>query len=167
MLLDLHIEGSAPVTLLVRDESRSTRSTSGNLEDEKSVDGNSAENLTPLETKPKRKTHKVQQGHGNAVADDSYDNSVVNQGKKVRTKKHRKQFKETSPDDVEAGEGIGKSMSVSSSKSSLGFEQSIFLIGFVTFLDTKLFRSSLSMKNDKISRGISTDTTYNITLLHV
>lgn len=30
MLLDLHLEGSAPVTLLVRDESRSTRSTSGN-----------------------------------------------------------------------------------------------------------------------------------------
>ncbi|XP_059089353.1 uncharacterized protein LOC131885344 [Tigriopus californicus] len=32
MLLDLHLEGSAPVTLLVRDESRSTRSTSGNRE---------------------------------------------------------------------------------------------------------------------------------------
>merc|ERR1711976_412420 len=27
MMLDLHIEGAAPVTLLVRDESRSTRST--------------------------------------------------------------------------------------------------------------------------------------------
>ena len=32
MVLDLHVEGSAPVTLLVRDESRSTRSTSGNRE---------------------------------------------------------------------------------------------------------------------------------------
>ena len=30
MVLDLHIEGAAPVTLLVRDESRSTRSTSAN-----------------------------------------------------------------------------------------------------------------------------------------
>ena len=29
-MLDLHIEGAAPVTLLVRDESRSTRSTSMN-----------------------------------------------------------------------------------------------------------------------------------------
>ena len=30
LMLDLHIEGAAPVTLLVRDESRSTRSTSMN-----------------------------------------------------------------------------------------------------------------------------------------
>ena len=34
MMLDLHIEGAAPVTLLVRDESRSTRSTSVNKEDD-------------------------------------------------------------------------------------------------------------------------------------
>ena len=34
MMLDLHIEGAAPVTLLVRDESRSTRSTSMNKEDD-------------------------------------------------------------------------------------------------------------------------------------
>ncbi len=33
MMLDLHIEGAAPVTLLVRDESRSTRSTSVNKDD--------------------------------------------------------------------------------------------------------------------------------------
>ena len=33
-MLDLHIEGAAPVTLLVRDESRSTRSTSVNKEDD-------------------------------------------------------------------------------------------------------------------------------------
>ena len=29
MVLDLHIEGAGPITLLVRDESRSTHSTSG------------------------------------------------------------------------------------------------------------------------------------------
>ena len=34
MMLDLHIEGAAPVTLLVRDESRSTRSTSMNKDDD-------------------------------------------------------------------------------------------------------------------------------------
>ena len=34
MMLDLHIEGAAPVTLLVRDESRSTRSTSFNREED-------------------------------------------------------------------------------------------------------------------------------------
>ena len=34
MMLDLHIEGAAPVTLLVRDESRSTRSTSVNKDED-------------------------------------------------------------------------------------------------------------------------------------
>lgn len=34
MMLDLHIEGAAPVTLLVRDESRSTRSTSMNRDED-------------------------------------------------------------------------------------------------------------------------------------
>ena len=38
MMLDLHIEGAAPVTLLVRDESRSTRSTSFNKDDDLDLD---------------------------------------------------------------------------------------------------------------------------------
>ena len=33
MVLDLHVEGAGPITLLVRDESRSTRSTSGGNRD--------------------------------------------------------------------------------------------------------------------------------------
>lgn len=38
MMLDLHIEGAAPVTLLVRDESRSTRSTSVNKDEDVDLD---------------------------------------------------------------------------------------------------------------------------------
>ena len=38
MMLDLHIEGAAPVTLLVRDESRSTRSTSVNRDEDVDLD---------------------------------------------------------------------------------------------------------------------------------
>lgn len=41
MMLDLHIEGAAPVTLLVRDESRSTRSTSFNREEDEELSSSS------------------------------------------------------------------------------------------------------------------------------
>lgn len=40
-MLDLHIEGAAPVTLLVRDESRSTRSTSFNREEDEELSSSS------------------------------------------------------------------------------------------------------------------------------
>ena len=41
MMLDLHIEGAAPVTLLVRDESRSTYSTSFNREEDEELSSSS------------------------------------------------------------------------------------------------------------------------------
>ena len=44
LMLDLHIEGAAPVTLLVRDESRSTRSTSMNKDESLDLDLIEAEN---------------------------------------------------------------------------------------------------------------------------
>ena len=118
MLLDLHIEGSAPVTLLVRDESRSTRSTSGNMEDEKSI-GNSEEHLISADTKPKRKKH-TQQGDRN-VAEDSSDNLLLDQEKQKRARKRnhsRRHTSEIPKPDFHTGE-TGNSISSSSSKSSL------------------------------------------------
>ena len=83
MLLDLHIEGSAPVTLLVRDESRSTRSTSGYLEDDKSVAGNSNENLSNIKDSSKPRVEDTK-GNSMIMGDDSFDNLSINREKKRR-----------------------------------------------------------------------------------
>jgi hypothetical protein len=122
MLLDLHIEGSAPVTLLVRDESRSTRSTSGYMEDDKSVQGHSEENLARLEAKNQRKFHNVSQRLHTSIGDDSFDTFSNNQEKKRRAKKHndaKKHAKKKFQGGAEIKGDLETSMSVSSSKSSL------------------------------------------------
>ena len=121
MLLDLHIEGSAPVTLLVRDESRSTRSTSGYMEDDKSVQGYSEDNHAHLEEKNKR-FHNISQGLHATVGDDSFDPFSNNQEKKRRAKKNnhvKKHAKKKFKGGAEMKGDLETSMSVSSSKSSL------------------------------------------------
>ena len=116
MLLDLHIEGSAPVTLLVRDESRSTRSTSGYLEDDKSVAGNSNENLSNIKDSSKPRVEDTIMG------DDSFDNLSITREKKRRSEiqaHSRKHKKKKIKRDEESRDFLEASMSVSSSKSSL------------------------------------------------
>ena len=121
MLLDLHIEGSAPVTLLVRDESRSTRSTSGYLEDDKSVAGNSNENLSNIKDSSKPRVEDTK-GNSMIMGDNSFDNLSINQEKKRRAEIQahpRKQKKKKIKRDEESTDFLEASMSVSSSKSSL------------------------------------------------
>ena len=77
MLLDLHIEGSGPVTLLVRDESRSTRSTSACQEDDQC---NSDENIAQIEEKCVRRVNDIQQVLGSTIGDESFD-TLMDAGK--------------------------------------------------------------------------------------
>ena len=121
MLLDLHIEGSAPVTLLVRDESRSTRSTSGYLEDDKSVAGNSNENLSNIKDSFKPRVEDTE-GNSMIMGDDSFDNLSITREKKRRSEiqsHSRKHKKKKIKRDEESRDFLEASMSVSSSKSSL------------------------------------------------
>ena len=118
MLLDLHIEGSAPVTLLVRDESRSTRSTSGCPED----DQKSEENLAHLGARPKRRVHNVHQVLDSTIGDDSFDVVSMTQETKRRKNKHshptKPKKKKINCDEVTSGD-LEASVSISSSRSSL------------------------------------------------
>ena len=119
MLLDLHIEGSGPVTLLVRDESRSTRSTSACMEDDQV---NSDENIAQIEDKRVRRVNDIQQVLGSTVGDESFDTLSMIEERKRRRRKHshaRKQAKKKMKYDKEPNGKLENSMSVSSSKSSL------------------------------------------------
>ena len=119
MLLDLHIEGSGPVTLLVRDESRSTRSTSACMEDDQV---NSDENIAQIEDKHVRRVNDIQQVLGSTVGDESFDTLSMIEERKRRRRKHshaRKQAKKKLKYEKESNEKLENSMSVSSSKSSL------------------------------------------------
>ena len=85
MLLDLHIEGSGPVTLLVRDESRSTRSTSACMEDDQVQ---SDENIANIEEKCVRRVNHIQEAFGSTVGDESFDTLSMIQERKRRRRKH-------------------------------------------------------------------------------
>ena len=119
MLLDLHIEGSGPVTLLVRDESRSTRSTSACLEDDQC---NSDENIAQIEEKCIRRVNDIQQVLGSTVGDESFDTLSMVEERKRRRRKNgqaRKHPKKKLKSEIESKGKFENSMSVASSKSSL------------------------------------------------
>ena len=121
MMLDLHIEGSGPVTLLVRDESRSTRSTSGCMEDDRSNHGISDENIAKIEDKCVRHVSNIQQALGSTIGDESFDTLSMIQERKRRRRKHsqtRKKNKKKLKCDHNSKGKLEDSMSVSSSKSS-------------------------------------------------
>ena len=63
LMLDLHIEGAAPVTLLVRDESRSTRSTSMNKDESLDLDLIEAENDNNNQEEPTEEEDLAQNDH--------------------------------------------------------------------------------------------------------
>ena len=119
MLLDLHIEGSGPVTLLVRDESRSTRSTSACLEDDQC---NSDENIAQIEEKCVRRVNDIQQVLGSTIGDESFDTLSMVEERKRRRRKNgqaRKHPKKKLKSEIESKGKFENSMSVASSKSSL------------------------------------------------
>ena len=121
-MLDLHIEGSGPVTLLVRDESRSTRSTSGCMEDDRSNHGISDENIAKIEDKCVRHVNNIQQVLGSTIGDESFDTLSMIQERKRRRRKHsqtRKNNKKKLKSDHDSKGKLEDSMSLSSSKSSL------------------------------------------------
>ena len=122
MLLDLHVEGSGPVTLLVRDESRSTRSTSGCLEDDRSNHGISDENIAQIEGKGVREVNNIGQVLGSTIGDESFDTLSMIQERKRRRRRHshnKKNAKKKLKCDNDSKGKLENSMSVSSSKSSL------------------------------------------------
>ena len=122
MLLDLHVEGSGPVTLLVRDESRSTRSTSGCLEDDRSNHGISDENIAQIEGKCVREVNNIGQVLGSTIGDESFDTLSMIQERKRRRRRHshnKKNAKKKLKCDNDSKGKLENSMSVSSSKSSL------------------------------------------------
>ena len=138
MLLDLHIEGSGPVTLLVRDESRSTRSTSACLEDDQC---NSDENIAQIEEKCVRRVNDIQQVLGSTVGDESFDTLSMVEERKRRRRKNgqaRKHPKKKLKSEIESKGKFEHSMSVASSKSSL-------------FLDSESLGSEKGDYNDKLA----------------
>ena len=158
MLLDLHIEGSAPVTLLVRDESRSTRSTSGgNLDDENRFAenfDNGDDKLGDTISLSKKRKH-IQQHQTSRAATEEYEIfSASHARQKCHKRKHSKTGSKTQTnmawkDQQNTNNGklaIGHSQSLSSSKSSLSLDS------FHSESEIDRLRSAASSKGSLSSR---------------